>query len=171
MGLGEKIKNLIQTKKEPEEEAVIIKPNGKKEKINWFKLTKLIYPVTITVIGVALIFVMYFLYQQVYQTAVQLDLVANLKSRVVEQQINKKTFNQVQQLFCRKTSTPALWPFKNPFVFSPLDPPANKFNPAMPTANFLNVTSTIATTSVTTTRIFVSTTLSTTTANKKGAKK
>lgn len=121
----EKIKNITQVKTETADAET---PLGNKTAINksgldWFWLARLMYPLTIVLIVIVLVIVMFFLYRQVYQTATQLDVVAGLKGKVIEVQVNSDHLTQIKDLLCRKTSTPAVWPFKNPFIFSLLDPP------------------------------------------------
>jgi hypothetical protein len=161
MGLMEKIKNITQVKTETGEAGLPVSNKAKtnKIKLDWFWLARLMYPLTIVAIIIILFAVMSFLYQEVYQTATQMDMLAGLKSKVIEVQINGNSLNQIKELLCRKTSTPAIWPFKNPFVFSPNDPPLRPSNDFQP----LNIINNLLSTSTASSTALSSTTKATST--------
>ncbi|MFA5125131.1 MAG: hypothetical protein WC473_04930 [Patescibacteria group bacterium] len=151
----EKIKNITQVKTETGEAGLPVSNKAKtnKIKLDWFWLARLMYPLTIVAIIIILFAVMSFLYQEVYQTATQMDMLAGLKSKVIEVQINGNSLNQIKELLCRKTSTPAVWPFKNPFVFSQIDPPLRPSNDSwsLTVINNLINTSTVSSTAASST--------------------
>lgn len=64
-------------------------------KINWFKAAKYIYPITIIIIIIVLIWFMSFLYDNVYATMSQAVELSGLKSKVAEERLNLKEFDQI----------------------------------------------------------------------------
>jgi cell division protein FtsL len=76
------------------------KKDGGPSKLGYF--TYYIYPITIILGTLMMIGVMLFLHQNVYKTISQAELVSNLKSKVAEEGLNLKRFNQIIEKMGKK---------------------------------------------------------------------
>lgn len=103
--------------------------------IDIFRLIKYIYPMTIFIIILILIWVMYFLYNNVYLTMTQAQIVSTLKTKVIEESVNYNGFNAIADKIKAKEKL-SDWPYLNylasPFLYGKKTPyPAN---PALATS-------------------------------------
>lgn len=69
----------------------IKKPN----KINFFLIIRYLYPVTIILIIITLFILIRFLYNNVYQTIIQAELITDLRKEISDQSLDKNKFDQV----------------------------------------------------------------------------
>ena len=94
--------------------------NLKKIKVNVFILLRCLYPAVLVLIVVFLSWMMYFLYQNVYQTLAEAEILTELRKKVPEETLQKDKFEGIIQKLKEKTgimetttSTPA---GKDPFL-------------------------------------------------------
>jgi len=111
---------------------------------------KYIYPLTITVIIAVLCWVMYFLYNNVYLTMAQAELVSGLKTKVIEASVNLDRFNAVVKRINNMDQL-ANWPYLD-YLVSPFDYGVRIPYPATTTSvPALSATSTLPATTASTT--------------------
>lgn len=70
-------------------------PNLKKIKLNLFAVLRLLKPTIFLVIALAVIFMFFFLYRNVYQTISQAEILTELKKEVPEEALQKEKFLQI----------------------------------------------------------------------------
>ncbi len=96
----------------------MIKIEIKNLHINVFRLLRYSYPVTITLILIALSVVFFFLYQKVYKTLAFAEIVTNLKQKVPEEELEKNKFQSILDKIHQKVESNAIDfnNLKNPFA-------------------------------------------------------
>jgi len=109
--------------------------------IDVFRLIKYIYPLTIVIIVLILTWVMYFLYNNVYLTMTQAQIVSTLKTKVIEESVDYSGFNAIADKIKDKDGL-SDWPYLNylssPFMYGKKTPyPAN---PALGTSTPMAIT-------------------------------
>ena len=93
--------------------------------INLFALIKYLYPSTIILIVIILLFLIKFLYSNVYQTIISAELITDLRKEISEASLEKNKFNQVVENIKNKLSIGELNtdlikdPFQNIVVSEP----------------------------------------------------
>lgn len=65
------------------------------KKINFFLIIRYLYPATIVVIVITLFILMNFLYNNVYQTIIQAELITDLRKETSDQSLEKNKFDQI----------------------------------------------------------------------------
>jgi len=98
------------------------------------RLAKYIFSLTIAVIVAVLAWVMFFLYNNVYLTMTQAEIVSSLKSKVIEESVDYGRFNKILEKINWKKEL-ADWPYldylTSPFAFGPRTPyPISTLPPA-----------------------------------------
>lgn len=121
-----------------------------RQSLDIFKAIKYIYPLTIFIIVLILIWVMSFLYNNVYLTMTQAELVSSLKSSVIEESVNFKKFNTIVGKIAEKNSLSA-WPYLD-YLASPFSYGVKIPYPTKPAA-ILTSSSTPITSSSTTSKM------------------
>lgn len=137
----------------PNQTVMAVFSHGKKSikragRIDVFKMIKYIYPLTIFVIVLILIWVMSFLYNNVYLTMTQAEIVSNLKSKVIEESVNYAGFNAIVDKIGGKKKL-AEWPYLNylasPFAYGKKTPYPSNPAPASSTSPITITTTTQST--------------------------
>jgi predicted KAP-like P-loop ATPase len=98
------------------------------KKINFFLIIKYLYPVTIFLIIITLFFLGKFLYNNVYQTIIQAELITDLRKEISDQNLERAKFEQITKNIELKgsseiTNTQAI---KDPFQNFVVTPPVTK---------------------------------------------
>jgi len=88
---------------------IFSRKNKPADGIDIFKAIKYIYPLTIFIIVLILIWVMSFLYNNVYLTMTQAEIVSSLKSKVIEESVDFSKFNDIVKKIADKKSLGS-WP-------------------------------------------------------------
>ena len=85
--------------------------------INFFLIIRYLYPITIVVIIITLLILLKFLYNNVYQTIIQAELITDLRKEVTDENLAKDKFDQVLQKIELKSSsnTADISVIKDPF--------------------------------------------------------
>ncbi|MEK7072393.1 MAG: hypothetical protein AAB969_02380 [Patescibacteria group bacterium] len=98
------------------------------KKINFFLIIRYLYPATIVVIIIMLFFVMKFLYDNVYQTIIQAELITDLRKEISDQNLEKNKFDQIIKNIESKTQAEKinLDQVKDPFQSLSIPPPPPK---------------------------------------------
>lgn len=122
---------------------------------NIYWMIKYIYSITIFFIVLILIWVMSFLYNNVYLTMTQAQLVSDLKSKVIEESVDYLTFNRILEKLDNKKKL-ADWPYLNylasPFLYGKKLPyPTNPLPLIASTTNSTSSPISIVTSTATTT--------------------
>ncbi|MDO8668783.1 MAG: hypothetical protein Q7K65_00635 [Candidatus Buchananbacteria bacterium] len=99
------------------------RPNIKK--INFFLIVRYLYPATIIVIVITLIILTRFLYNNVYQTIIQAELITDLRKEISDQSLERDKFNQIISNVESKIQTEQIntEQIKDPFQNLTLPPP------------------------------------------------
>jgi ATP-dependent Zn protease len=137
MDLNFDLKNILGNKKTA----------GKKtgRALDYFKLIRYIYPLTIVVILIFIYLLMSFLYNNVYLTMTQAAIVGSLKAKVIEERLSIENFNDIAaKLEAKKTI--GKWT-NNSQITSPFDYGSRIKLPATTTPTTTTATSTNAATS------------------------
>lgn len=126
---------------------------GRKKKpigeIDLFKAIKYIYPLTIAIIVLILIWVMSFLYNNVYLTMSQAEIVSSLKSKVIEESVDFSKFTEIVGEIDAKKALSA-WPYLK-YPSSPFSYGARLSYPETPIISRDQATSTAVNAAATTT--------------------
>ena len=95
------------------------------KKINFFALINYLYPATIVLIVLVLLFLVKFLYSNVYQTIISAELITDLRKEISEASLEKSKFNQVVENIKAKLliSQINIEEIKDPFQNLPLSEP------------------------------------------------
>ena len=98
------------------------------KKINFFALINYLYPATIVLIVLVLLFLIKFLYTNVYQTIISAELITDLRKEISEASLEKNKFNQVVEgikakLLISQINTEQT---KDPFQNLPVNEPKNQ---------------------------------------------
>ena len=99
------------------------------KKINFFALISYLYPATIILIVLVLLFLIKFLYSNVYQTIISAELITDLRKEISEASLEKTKFNQVvdaikANLLINRIEVESI---KDPFQNLPIsEPPKNQ---------------------------------------------
>lgn len=86
-------------------------------RIDIFRLIKFIYPLTLLLIVIALCLVMLFLYNNVYLTMSQAEIVSSLKAKVIEESVDFSKFSGIVKKIEAKKALQN-WPYLN-YLSSP----------------------------------------------------
>ena len=98
------------------------------KKINFFALINYLYPATIVLIVLVLLFLVKFLYSNVYQTIISAELITDLRKEISEASLEKSKFNQVVENIKAKLliSQINIEEIKDPFQNLPVNEPKNQ---------------------------------------------
>ena len=75
------------------------------KKINFFILIRYLYPITIIIIIIALFILIRFLYNNVYQTIIEAELITDLRKEISDQNLEKDKFDKVIDEIEQKTNS------------------------------------------------------------------